>query len=184
MPRKFNKVFVIGLSKTGTSSLSKALEILGLSSIHYPSRLSMLKHYQSASDLPVAMAFKKLDKLYPQSLFILSTREMDSWLHSMQQHIAKMPLPAPGTKAYSLRVAAFGAVDFDRDQAMAGYIKHQKTVEDYFCQRREDLLLMQQPDDFNWAGLCDFLQIDIPERPFPKENQASSLSLQQLKKSS
>jgi Sulfotransferase domain len=177
MARTFNKVFVIGLSKTGTTTLSRALDILGISSLHYPSRLSDIADYQSASDLPVALAFKKLDKLYPGSLFILTTRDQDPWLESMEKHIAKIPIPNPGTRAYSLREAAFGSAGFDRDTAILGYQQHIEDVEKYFEQRKDELLVMNLPEQFNWHRLCEFLGYAIPTVPFPVENVASSDSL-------
>ncbi len=66
-----NKVFGIGLSKTGTKSLVKALKILGYKSVHYPRNLNVLKNYDAAADISVAHAFKELDKKYPKSKFIL-----------------------------------------------------------------------------------------------------------------
>jgi hypothetical protein len=61
------KVFGLGLSKTGTSSLAEALNILGIRTIHYlydrksfddlrngNYRLSILEEYQGIVDIPVA----------------------------------------------------------------------------------------------------------------------------------
>ena len=43
MKQQINKVFGIGLSRTGTSSLYEALTILGIDTIHYPTNY---KHMQ------------------------------------------------------------------------------------------------------------------------------------------
>ena len=51
------KIFGIGLSKTGTSSLSEALEILGYSTVHFPSTLSEIAYYDAATDSTVARRF-------------------------------------------------------------------------------------------------------------------------------
>ena len=48
------KIFGIGLSKTGTSSLSEALEILGYSTVHFPRSLSEIAYYDAATDSTVA----------------------------------------------------------------------------------------------------------------------------------
>ena len=79
------KVFGLGLSKTGTSSLSDALEILGIKTIHYPCdsttiqelrsgiyRLSILEDYQGVTDTPVVPYYAQLDSIYPESKFILT----------------------------------------------------------------------------------------------------------------
>jgi hypothetical protein len=39
MSRPFNKVFCLGLSRTGTTSLCSALEVFGLRTVHYPIHL-------------------------------------------------------------------------------------------------------------------------------------------------
>ena len=77
------KVLGVGLSKTGTSSLSAALTILGYRTVHYPplDRLrELLDDSDAATDTPVACSFRELDRQYPGSRFILTVRDPDSWL--------------------------------------------------------------------------------------------------------
>src|SRR5688572_13581789 len=93
------KVFGLGLSKTGTTSLGGALNLLGIETIHYPHdqktyhdlrngnyRLSILEEYQGAVDIPVAPYYAQLDTIYPDSKFILTVRDKDSWLTSAEVH--------------------------------------------------------------------------------------------------
>jgi hypothetical protein len=63
------KVFGIGLSKTGTTSLSAALAILGYRSKHFPKDEDFAR-YDAFSDITVAMKFKTLDRFFPGSQFI------------------------------------------------------------------------------------------------------------------
>src|SRR5688572_18590389 len=94
-----NKVFGVGLSKTGTSSLTEALNILGIRSVHFPNdertfeelrcaqyRLSVLDEYQSVTDTPVAPYFAQLDSAWPGSKFILTVRDKSEWLRSAEAH--------------------------------------------------------------------------------------------------
>jgi Sulfotransferase domain len=83
---KYN-VWGIGLTRTGTTSLHRALEILGYQSVHYPT-LSQLFHQplEAATDEPVAVTYKYLDFLHPQSKFVLTEREEDDWIRSTTGH--------------------------------------------------------------------------------------------------
>ena len=105
------KVFCIGLNKTGTRSLHDALEMLGLRSIHWGGSelaeavrrgpairdaveralvegrplLDDLDDADAYSDiLELSVKFDVLDRQYPGSKFILTTRDLDDWLASRQ----------------------------------------------------------------------------------------------------
>ena len=117
---KVNKIFGIGLSKTATTSLSAALNILGYRCFDFPhfiminssckvyyrhkinkklwfnffkdltkntdNRLILnterIEEFDAFTDTPVVRFYKQLDKLYPDSKFILTTREIENWLRS------------------------------------------------------------------------------------------------------
>lgn len=80
-------VWGIGLTRTGTHSLSRALEILGYNCIHYPTLATLLHEpLEAATDEPVAVVYKYLDFLYPGSKFILTFRQEDEWLQSAAAH--------------------------------------------------------------------------------------------------
>jgi Sulfotransferase domain len=79
------KVFGVGLSRTGTTSLHYALGFLGYRSIHFPpphQLRELLNFYDAAVDTPVACVFKELAEAYPDARFVLTVRDMDSWLAS------------------------------------------------------------------------------------------------------
>jgi hypothetical protein len=86
-PNARRNVWGIGLTRTGTRSLNRALEILGYRAVHYPT-LSMLLHdpLEAATDEPVAVTYKYLDFLYPDSQFILTERNEDEWIESTAAH--------------------------------------------------------------------------------------------------
>lgn len=90
---KVNKVFGVGLSKTATTSLTFALEILGFCTKHYPSlryyphwlrgiKKHVLEEDQAFSDITIIPFYKELDRKYPGSKFILTARDLDDWLES------------------------------------------------------------------------------------------------------
>jgi hypothetical protein len=109
VPDSQPKVFGIGLSRTGTKSLTLALNILGISVIHYPNnaatyhdlvtgnyKFSVLEDFQGITDITVVPYYAQLDKLFPGSKFILSTRDRTDWLNS-QHHQNKTPAVPPGS---------------------------------------------------------------------------------------
>src|SRR5262249_42082869 len=80
-------VWGIGLTRTGTSSLNRALSLLGYSSVHWPTTRQLLDdHLQAATDESVAAIFKVLDFKYPGSKFILTMRDEDDWVRSTEAH--------------------------------------------------------------------------------------------------
>src|SRR6266508_2610995 len=124
------KVFGLGLSKTGTTSLTKALNILGIRSIHFPNdqqtfhelqrgeyRLSILDKYQGVSDTPVAPFFAQLDSAWPGSKFILTVRDKASWLRSAEAHwqviLAKRRAEDPEFRAFCdfINACVYGCID-------------------------------------------------------------------------
>ena len=100
-----NKVFILGDSRTGTTSVNSFLCDLNIPSKHYfvkeanqlypdvENRSSNLKEllkyinnsgYQGFSDYPTRLYFKELHEAYPDAYFILTTRKSEEvWLKSM-----------------------------------------------------------------------------------------------------
>lgn len=183
------KVFGIGLSKTGTSSLGLALNDLGISSIHYPHdlttfqelaaanyRLSLLDSYQSITDIPVAPFYPHLDAFYPGSKFILTVRKQESWLKSIENHWAFMRKWADcdqhfGRFSEFITACVYGAREFERDRFLYVYKKHKSDVLDYFTGRPDDLLVLDICSGEGWEKLCSFLNLPIPEQPYPHANR-------------
>ena len=93
----YNKILGIGLPKTGTKSASEYLKLLGINSIHNPVDeitfnqlrlgdfdLQILKTHDAIFDLPSACFYKDYDYVFPNSKFILTTREKEGWLSSCE----------------------------------------------------------------------------------------------------
>ena len=89
--RMFNKVFCIGFNKTGTSSMDRLFTELGLKSFHgYYSHIPvtdpLYRDYQCFSDGD-QHDFALLDRTFPGSRFIVTTRPLDDWLVSRIRHV-------------------------------------------------------------------------------------------------
>ena len=73
------KIFNIGFSRTGTTSLTEALQILGFSAYHFPKSFDQIEKHDACTDMSITLGYKFLDLMYPESKYILTTRKLESW---------------------------------------------------------------------------------------------------------
>lgn len=171
-----NKIFGIGLSKTGTNSLCDALNHLGFSTIHYPGPdiLTGAYHVDAMTDIPTVRYYKKLDEMYPGSKFILTMRPLDDWLRSIESHYERRPPSTLNAWGRECREVVYGSLEFKKDLFAQTYMSHCDDVFAYFAERRDDLVLLDIFTDTNpWKTLIDGLDIDMeyPEtEEFPRSN--------------
>lgn len=170
------KIFGIGLSKTGTTSLCEALRILGYSVVDFPERPAQIAGRDAATDTSVSYQFERLDRLYPGSRFIYTVRERDAWLRSCAafwaihaEHIPTQPV------LVEVFISLYGTAQFDRDKFSAAYGAHEQRVLDYFKDRPENLLTLDICGAPGWTELCRFLEAPVPEASFPHSNSITSV---------
>ena len=169
-----SKIFGIGLSKTGTTSLTQALEVLGFSAVHYPTSMQEVELHDAAADLPIADAFEVLDTTFPGSKFVYTVRERTKWLESSQRHWRKKG--DVDTTRQELRRRIYGTVDFDSDLLARAYDRHENRVLSYFAARPGDLLVLDICGGrAGWEALCSFLGVPVPNTPFPNTNRRDSV---------
>lgn len=181
-----SKVFVIGFEKTGTTSMGKALELLGYnvcgSVVGRESSLDIIRKkaysklplYDAFQDNPWCFLYKELDLSCPNSKFILTIRPTQEWIISVINHF--------GTTKYPYASMLYGA-PFplgNENIYIERYERHNAEVLQYFENRTNDILVLQTGIDFSWKKICAFLDKDIPERDFPYLN-ASRFPLKKIK---
>lgn len=183
------KVFVIGLSKTGTTSFGNALQILGYKKLGWKdirSRhlvhsyvnnelgpiIDQTKYYDAFEDLPWPRLYQQMAEMYPDSKFILSLRKDDeTWLNSMRRHVMRGRW-IPYTHFY-------GADTFQGNEItiLQSYQNHTQAVRDFFRDKPDRYLELKVDDgDANWEPLCNFLGCAgdiVPASAFPKSNTAA-----------
>ena len=176
------KIFCIGLSRTGTSSVNKALRILGYHAKHYPAlgrlyflglqgiKRKELRRYDAMSDIAVLRFYKQLDRRFPGSRFVQTVREKESWLNSCAEYLRQKRGIPTTANARRLRIDIYGVPDFDRDLFSAAYDRHLADVKAYFDRREQDLLTMNVVEGDGWQLLCEFLGKKVPNVAFPREN--------------
>jgi hypothetical protein len=183
--RSETKIFGIGLSRTGTVSLTKALIHLGISAKHYPNdaitqeelkrgqySLSILEEVDALLDIPISPYYSQFDLVYPDAKFILTTRSADSWLVSMEIHFRNYLEHNRDAFDDYVLASVYGALHFSSDRFT--YVKelHERNVRDYFSGRPEKLLVFDVFRGDSWPELCRFLDCPIPDVPYPHSNVA------------
>ena len=180
--RPVRRVFGIGLSRTGTTSLAGALERLGYRTIHFPDPGPMLAGdfsgfdlLDAATDTSVTAFFPLLDQRYPGSRFVLTVREMEAWLASVEDLFRRRPEGETGPTA-EVRRLVYGRETFDREHFRGACERHYAWVRGYFKDRPADLLEMDVAAGDGWEKLCAFLGSAAPGAPFPRANARRGVS--------
>ena len=162
-----NKIFGIGLPRTGTTSLSKALRALGYEGQNY-----CLLHDTRTSDRTTFFEvdnsfyrnFKDIFHGNKNSKFILTTRDRDSWRKSISRFLENSNLlnyknELPDISEYTEEVERFFKNHGSENQLLTF------DVFDESCN-----------SSCKWKKLSDFLKIEITGKdlPFPHTNLLSS----------
>ncbi|MEO0533807.1 MAG: sulfotransferase family protein [Cyanobacteria bacterium P01_A01_bin.123] len=177
-----SKIFNIGLPKTGTVSLNAALVLLGYRSLHNPLDLRFMSYKKGIYNYPRddwdaitnfgENFYPQLDRSYPNSKFILTYRSKDTWLKSAENWYSQPPAYPP--RDNKARLEIFGCMQFNLDRFSYVYDAHYSSVNAYFKDRPEDLLILNFGKDDLWLKLCGFLDKTIPDIPFPRKNPAKN----------
>jgi Sulfotransferase domain/N-terminal domain of galactosyltransferase len=182
------RIFGIGLHKTATTSLHHALGILGYDSWHWPNAHSAkaiwtqmsengysrtLERYHALCDLPIPLLYKELDTSYPGSKFILTVRDVDSWLEAVRRHYSYETNQFRGawdTDPFTHRVhkLLYRTSKFHAGRMRNEFERHNAEVRAYFAARPDDLHVMDAGAGDPWGGLCKFLGVPRPTVPYPK----------------
>ncbi len=194
MDAPYPKVFGIGLSRTGTTSLTEALRALGYRAVHFPlaivredeGRLTLdaraAARFDALTDTPAALLFRELDAAFPGSKFILTTRRTEAWLASMRRLRASYAFLRFIPKVAQLTEALYGPRTYDDEQTLrARFARHRAQVEAYFSKRMErDVLVLDFESGDGWRELCAFLGREVPHAPFPHANRSYGTTLRNM----
>jgi hypothetical protein len=179
------KIFCIGFNRTGTISLHRALEVLGFRSLHWggPETRRQIERamaedrplvddfpeYDAFSDIWVLSDnFDVLDRQYPESRFILTTRGLESWLDSRRHHVEKNIVH----KKQGRYSGTFLTVDINAWTSQ--YHAHHSRVQKHFERRPDDLLVMNIPAGDGYDVLCPFLGLPARDEQFPWNHRGAT----------
>jgi 3'-phosphoadenosine 5'-phosphosulfate (PAPS) 3'-phosphatase len=176
------KIFGIGLSKTGTTSLAQALTLLGFKTRDYPGLThyapgdltsidtAFLEEFDALTDTPIPSFFRELDARFTDAKFILTLRDKEGWLKSCKKQFTQKLADKQNEAHNQLFMDLYGCTVFDEEKFAAGYDQFVQAVQDHFRDRPDKLLSMDVIAGDGWEKLCPFLNKPVPEAPFPKAN--------------
>lgn len=146
--------------------------------------------YRSTVDWPGAAYWRELVEVYPDAKVILTVRDPQRWYDSAATTIFK-PLLQLADDGLGIRMATLaspwlaslgrvlravlvdGTFDgriTDRDHAIGVFEQH---IEDVTAVLPADRLLVYEVAQ-GWGPLCDFLDVPVPDEPFPHANDAEA----------
>ncbi|GAB4212209.1 MAG: hypothetical protein OHK0013_34730 [Sandaracinaceae bacterium] len=200
-PRPRPKVFGVGLSRTGTRSLTAALHVLGIDTVHYPAdaatlatlergdgRFPLLAHYDGITDITTIPALEQLDRLHPGAKFVLTVRDEASWLRSLKkQWQGCEPRRSQDDTSCIQHVLhtflvrrVYGGDDFEAGRFARVRREHLERVQRHFAGRPGDLLVLDIVGGEGWERLAPFLGLEVPTQPFPHKGKKLSEKLASL----
>jgi Sulfotransferase domain len=130
-----------------------------------------LAGYDAFSDIQVLSDnFVLLDRQYPGSKFILTTRDLESWIESRRRHVLR--------NITRRRQGQYDGDFLTVDEAAwtKQYREHHARVRAYFAGRPSDLLVMNIPAGDGYEVLCPFLGLPVRDEPFPWGHRSSTPS--------
>lgn len=194
------EVIGAGVGRTGTYSLKLALNQLGLGPCHHmeevllnqqmqvplwaaavkgkPDWEAIYRGYESAVDWPTGKFFRELSAAYPTAKFILTHRSLESWAQSFSATIYKLlaekeqaPKELQAWLDMSSQVIAKTGFPSGLDEAglMTAFKAHNDAVKAAIPASR--LLVYHVAE--GWGPLCAFLDVPVPDEPFPRTNHRS-----------
>jgi len=187
----------VGVGRTGTYSLRLALNQLGYGPCHHMEEVlknmdiqvplwsetlkgntnwsTIYNGFKSAVDWPTAGFFHELIKEYPTAKYILTERNPENWADSFGSTIYKLiegrdKAPEKMHNWLNMANKVITKTGFpeglDREGLINGFIAHNKAVREIIPE--EQLLIFQVKD--GWEPLCKFLNVPLPNEPFPRTN--------------
>ncbi|MFT5759948.1 MAG: hypothetical protein ACI9LM_004732 [Alteromonadaceae bacterium] len=174
------KIFIIGLPRTGTTSVCSALLTLGYYVAHTAYTQRTFEQAEVIADTPIFCDYPILDSYYPNSRFIYLERAPHLWIPSIKQLLLRMQKNMLRTdggfntiikRCYQEIFTPFTADNIQDDKFLLDcYEQHQKTVTTYFSKRPQDLLSIDISKESSYAQLLSFLALDEGAGNFQQMN--------------
>ena len=192
-----DELMLIGAAfpRTGTMSVKKALEHLGIGQCYHmqevflnthhipvweatvsgtlPSWRNLFEGYVATLDSPACHFWKELSVAFPEAKVLLHKRDPESWYESMYATVYQVIMQAGEQADPALQMVR----KFFFEKVMSGRFEdrafaigvYKQYCEDVIAGINEERLLVYEASQ-GWEPLCSFLGQDVPSIPFPKIN--------------
>lgn len=181
-----SKVFGLGLSKTGTTTLAACMQQLGYKHTSYDEVLladwaagrldrifRAIDTHDSFDDWPYPLMYSELMERFGANAYYLLTirRDPRTWIESLKKHALRSP---PRNASFRKLAYGYAYPQLNEDGHIAFYERHNSAVVARAAKLglsdRLRVLCWESGD--GWRELCSFLSIEPPTTPFPHENRA------------
>jgi 2-polyprenyl-3-methyl-5-hydroxy-6-metoxy-1,4-benzoquinol methylase len=178
------KIFSLGFPCTGLGSLAEALRILDYSVLHNEKKyenqlqncpkgsvkeLGFLNHYDAVVSPHISMAYPSIDLEFPDSKFIITTRDQRAWLGCMRSRIKAMSKKQWRSNDFKL----FNRMKYDWMAFWTAYQEHMDNIIAHFEYEQDRILFLDICGGDKWDKLCNFLDKNVPvNKMFPHENKS------------
>ncbi|MFP3968529.1 sulfotransferase [Actinomadura fulvescens] len=189
-----------GLARTGTVSLTAAVEELGFTPCFHMRKVMadpgtaqawlrasrgepadwerIFDGYQASVGLPGARFWRELVERYPEAKVVLTVREPEQWYDSVRHTISDNDLKPPAGQAEPHLAAMLEVIqELVHKGLFKGRLSDAEYAMDVFNQHNAQVRSAVPPDRLleyrvtdGWGPLCDFLGVPVPDAPFPRRN--------------
>ncbi|MCG8328034.1 MAG: hypothetical protein MI974_10135 [Chitinophagales bacterium] len=146
--------------------------------------------YKSSVDYPACLYIEELLELKPALKVIHTTREPEAWYNSVLETVYR-GVPKGGSDIFRMIKNSILYKDFrrlapvfmhnekiiwkgqfqsrfeDKDFAINVFLEHEENIKRLVPENQ--LLIFNVKD--GWGPLCEFLDVDVPAKPFPRANE-------------
>ncbi len=195
------KIINAGFGRTGTTSLKAALEQLGFAPVHHSTDLilhpehvgiweraaagevvdwrAFYRGYEVA-DHPAGLFYEDIIRAHPEAKVLLSVRDPEGWYESMAgmlRQVRSLNLPLPHVRRFKAFIEKrvigemFGGNLEDKAHAINVFEYHNEAVRAFVPAERLLVYRVQA----GWEPLCAFLEVEVPQTPFPRLNERGGL---------
>lgn len=181
-----NKIFIIGLPRTGTTSICCKLLTYHFTVAHTAYTEKTFKQAQVIADTPIFADYPQLFHHYPNSKFIYLERDLNLWLPSIKQLLLRMhrninredggfnPIIK---RCYKKVFSEFTLENIQSNPFLTQcYRRHQNEVYGFFEQHPNSLLTIDISLPTSLAKLLSFLKQPVIEGTFDKMNIAGKVT--------
>lgn len=151
----------------------------------------IFKNHQSVTDFPGCLFYKELHQLYPGARVILSIRDPEDWFRSASKTIFKS---YPSFRQTLIILSGYAFRKRIRLLMRVGWLinklifhrtfkfqfKNKRKAIEIYKQHNEEVIRVIPKDQLliydvadGWEPLCRFLQVPVPDHPFPNTNSSS-----------
>jgi hypothetical protein len=173
------KVFGIGLSRTGTTSLHLALILLGIPAVHYPVvaggrwlsgdfSAQEIDPFDAYTDVPTGVFFRELHKTHPKAKFVYTRRNKGKWLKSCERHFRGRPSSSLSAYAKCVRLATYGILNFEENRFANVFDAHEHQIYEYFSAYPDQFLTIDLDTGPNMNALAQFLGASTSMEGWPR----------------